>query len=259
MIIDWFLWILLLCISIWMIFDLYPYMNVPMYIIHLPDNEERKELLLERFQKERIRLHFIEAIDTRNERWKLYTDYIDQVTIQDLMEFEKTLVRKNHRSITGGAVGCFLSHLRLYSYLLNHSSAKRFLILEDDVLPYESFHSTCIQLQSKFPPSVDILFLDYYNTGKVLPLEYREPFYYRPLQRFVLMHAFFITRKGIQKVLKHFSKITMQIDFYISQLIEQKVLTVWGIYPPICRQGVDGPSNIQMGTVKEKSNWSLYD
>jgi len=269
--------ILLYCISIfvlliflcYVLFYLYqrdqytPPQFLDLYVVHLPDNEYRKQRLLKRFQNEpSIHFYFYNAVDTRKLKWINYHSFIHTSAIDELIHYEKTQSRKSHKSVLPGAIGCFLSHITLYQLLLKISQ-NDFFILEDDTIPYPSFVSKCHQIRKNYPKDADIVLLDYFIVDKKSP--YRlvkvHSLYYVIISQFLLTNAYLITKKGIQKILKYFQeqdyRIKVQFDFFLSQMIYNDKLKVYGIFPKLCEQDGNLSSDIQQGLVLESSNYNI--
>ena len=227
-------------------------------VIHLKDNQKRRLKLEQRFIDKK--LHYFEAIDTRNDLWKLYSFYLENEQIQELIEYNLYQTRKSHKNLLPGAVGCFLSHIFLYKQLLS-TAPSSFIIIEDDVVPNHSFFRKSSFLQQNMPQNIDIILLDYIALHRLEhKIEYKGLQFVR-IHQFFLLTAYIISKQGIINILNAFKKdnykIKVQYDFYLSQLIQRGILTVIGINPKLCQQDQQGKSQIQGGYILENSNYSL--
>lgn len=120
--------------------------------------------------------------------------------------------REYHEELGLGALGCYLSHLRLWEH--SRQSRKRILILEDDaVFPKDFFH----QLQQRrlqLPNKYDVLLLYCKFNDKPQPIS---PGIVKP-HSFFGMVAYIITPQFVDKAYHLMTPIRYQIDGAMSFL-----------------------------------------
>jgi glycosyl transferase family 25 len=227
-------------------------------VIHIKNNNHRKKKIENRFRNQK--LHYFDAIDTQNEKWQLYSFYLENEQIQELFEYNISHTRKSHKNLLPGAVGCFLSHISLYKKLLSLNE-NSFIIIEDDIVPNASFFKTSSFLQRNMPSNVDIILLDYILLHPMKQTIHYKNIQLTPVRQFILTTCYIINKKSILKILDTFKKdgfkIKVQFDFYLSQLIHRGILSVFGVYPTLCHQDKKEYSQIQGGHILKSNDYSL--
>jgi GR25 family glycosyltransferase involved in LPS biosynthesis len=156
--------------------------------------------------------------------------------------------RRGHEFInTIGAVGCYMSHASVYEWFAR-SNEPVMMILEDDVtLPAGSYerlkeyiaHTPLIKDSSKW---------DIWSLGSSISEGSRvsatDPTV--DIKTFVLAHAYLVSRRGVERLLKHLYPIEFHIDGYMSYLAKLDMLTIYGSPTFLFRQ-VGSSSDIQPG------------
>lgn len=143
------------------------------------------------------------------------------------------IYRKCHEQFTTwGSVGCYLSHVSLWQYMVNKNLDKM-AIFEDDVIFSEGAKEKIDSLLQSIPDDADMVALG------VLWNEIHEP-YNDKLDRingqFFGLHAYILTNKGAKKFLQEVFPMEIQLDSYMSfvaRMNDMKLYTSWGI----CSQG----------------------
>lgn len=164
--------------------------------------------------------------------------------------------RSTDEQIQGlGAIGCYLSHVKLWEMLLE-SKNEMFLIFEDDlnskmninINKLESFVSEIDQNH----PDWDLIYLGFYK-----PLPYGSEDMklsdgiYRVNEITFTTHAYLIHRRGAQKLLKHAFPIVHQVDSYMSFMASRGDLKSFRSSKPFFYQNTTfSPSSIQEGSLK---------
>jgi len=137
----------------------------------------------------------------------------------------KTNSRRSHDMLDSiGGVGCALSHIALWTKLVN-SSENVFLILEDDILVKEDQWDTVRMLFAREPQLADSTTWDIWSIGRIHCFEEMgvktadrhviEDKWLR-CQQFVGLNAYFISKTGAAKLLKDVFPIQQHIDWYIT-------------------------------------------
>jgi hypothetical protein len=137
----------------------------------------------------------------------------------------KNFTRRSHDMLDSiGGVGCALSHIGLWTKLVN-SSDNVFLILEDDILIEDKQWDNVRMLFARDPKLADSTTWDIWSLGRIHCLEEMgvkpadrnvvEDKWQR-CQQFVGLNAYFISRTGAQKLLKDVYPIQQHIDWYIT-------------------------------------------
>jgi GR25 family glycosyltransferase involved in LPS biosynthesis len=119
--------------------------------------------------------------------------------------------RKRHSELgTMGAIGCYLSHTTLWKQLLESEKDGYFIFESDSVCrPYILEEIISIVQKQK---DLDVLFLGLIGTNV------KSPNVYRIKTKFYGTHAYYITRKGAEALLKYAFPIEQQIDSYMHEM-----------------------------------------
>jgi len=107
-------------------------------IINLKRREDRKQSMIEQFERENISVdnyEFIEAVDGNK--------LIEIKSIKQLFEGNNFGYRKS-------VIGCALSHLQIYNNLINDVNNDYYIVLEDDVELLDNFKESLNKITHKF-------------------------------------------------------------------------------------------------------------
>lgn len=222
------------------------------YCISLYDADDRKKTMNKTYKSFPFYLQFIDAVDTRSDRWKLYTSFLEEDAIYRIKQAIKRRIRQSHFDLTPGAVGCFLSHMKVWTIHMQTLSKEPCLIFEDDSSkPSPSFINDLEYILKKWPSDYDIVFLNYQIFGNTKFTDRSKRF--KILSRnsyFFLTNCYLITRSGIIKILKILEtsqyKFSIQIDAYLSRLIQNNNIKACFWHECICPQDNNTPTSIQI-------------
>ena len=95
---------------------------IPVLVVSMNSDIERRDAISKKLTKFNIDYHFIDAVVGKN----LSDDILKDIDIS------KAQIRKQ-RYVSLGEIGCTLSHVKAYKYIINRS-IPYCLILEDDVI-----------------------------------------------------------------------------------------------------------------------------
>ena len=177
---------------------------LPTFVISLPEATDRRTRLTKIFEDLGLEFEFIDAVDGRQFDVLNHPNYAPS---QRLRYFGK--------HITGGEIGCLLSHKNIYQKMINEN-INRALIFEDDVIIHDGFLKTLREIQTISVPFDMIRFL---SSPKLERLNLRNVYKFkngRYLVRHTGMpggaHATLITLNGAKKLIKHLDKTPFPID-----------------------------------------------
>jgi GR25 family glycosyltransferase involved in LPS biosynthesis len=224
--------------------------EIPMYCINLSSETTRRKHIQDVFGPY---VEMVDAVDTRNDAWKQYSHYLTEEGVKQMKRSERTKKRYNHYELTPGAVGCFLSHIKCWNKFLDTypSDGDFVFILEDDTMPAPTFTQTFSKIVGDFPPRCDILLCSHIAFGEMERFTHNEKDYrrMRPISAFYLLNAYFITARGIKKILGDLdqkdNKFYKQLDSYLSDLVNQEKLEVCLLQEIECMQVGLSPTSIQ--------------
>jgi len=228
--------------------------KVPIYCINLATEEARKEHILKVFGPY---VEIVEAVDTRDNKWQNYSHYLTTEGLKQMKRSEITKKRDQHYELTPGAIGCFLSHIKCWNKFLDtYPSDNDFVfILEDDTMPSVSFDKTFTKIVNDFPPKCDIILCSHVAYGEMEPVEHNDVEYNRmvPYCAFYLLNAYFITARGIKKIMselhKNDNKFYKQLDSYLTDLLNEGALNIFILKESECYQVGISPTSIQTFTI----------
>jgi len=214
------------------------------YCINLPDLVERRDRIISKFNPFKLDIQFVDAVDTRDDKWRAYKKYLTHDGILQLENTIKRGKREKDSDLTPGAVGCFLSHIKCWKKFMdtNPGHSDILLVLEDDSFPDKLFASEMRLLFKNFPRDADVILLSYITNLAHTEHKFHDFTLFKLNQDgyFYLTDAYLITKRGIEKLFNHLEarnwRIDVQIDSYLSQLVSQKKLNIYYLARPICYQ-----------------------
>ena len=212
------------------------------YVINLEANKDRKEKFLEEWNDIDPKIKIVKAIDTRGNLWKNYKQHISEKAIEDLKKTIKNKKRKLAESLTEGAVGCYLSHLKCWRRFLEESTSKNdyCLIFEDDSSIPKDLIKTTDNIVERTKTKWGIILLGWKATSQYL--SFNEDLLIP--KSFWQLHAYLLSNFGARKLLEIHDKIEMPLDVFISKHIKE--VKIFGTINDICIQKNHcGYTNIQ--------------
>ena len=164
----------------------------------------------------------------------------------ELKQIETTGFRSKHYQLTRGAIGCYLSHVKVWKDVVEKGH-KNALIFEDDVTLPENMYERMMNSMRGVPDDWDVLLFGFHCK------DCKNMKNYRKVDRFILLHCYAISYSGIVKMLKTNSlfPITQQIDSYMSEL-SPEILNIYTVKNPIIHQN-GSRTDIQMPIIKKKN------
>lgn len=132
--------------------------------------------------------------------------------------------RTEHNQLSKGAVGCYLSHVKLWSYLIaDGCTDEAFAILEDDTNP--TLSPSEVKRRLAFVPNDwDIVLLGAFYTGCRDVNEY-----VCRIGRFIGTHAMLVRKKAAAYLVPRAVPIEQQIDSWLSDLSERDEIKVYAL------------------------------
>jgi len=147
---------------------------------------------------------------------------LTSLAILELKQLETIGFRYKHYQLTKGAIGCFLSHVKVWEHILS-SEKNCALIFEDDARPPPNFKRMINKSMANIPSDWDIILFgkhcyDCEDKGK-----------YLKVNKFILLHSYMISKRGILKIFNESNlfPISQQLDAYLSE-----ISSIINIYAP---------------------------
>ena len=217
------------------------------YLMNLkrrPDRLERFMTYYNTSDMKRYNIMKFEAID--GSVLDVNTVPLSELARLEMKQLETTGFRYKHYQLTKGAIGCYLSHVKIWENIMKNNY-ERVLVFEDDARPPPNFLKALKINMKHIPQDWDIVLL-----GKLCN-ECEEYENYYKVNRFMLTHAYLITKKAIEKIIKTDTlfPITQQIDAYMSELSSH--INIYAVKRDIVRQG-NSRTDIQAPIMKSNKN-----
>lgn len=130
-------------------------------------------------------------------------------------------LRQDHRDLSIGGIGCFLSHISLWETLLNYTDAREVVVFEDDAVPSTFFRELSPEgrrgVLEKSPPDAGLILLGC-NVIQGASCPSPQPGLSRVFY-FNSTHAYVIRRRAIEALLPVVFPIRAHIDHQISDVL----------------------------------------
>lgn len=189
----------------------------------------------------------------------------------------KHKTRRAHEYInTPGAVGCYLSHASVYEWLAKQSETDVVLIFEDDIALPAGCYQALKEYVHRTPLLQDSSKWDLWHLGanasESVPAGQD-----RKLLSFVLAHAYFVSKRGAQKMVSTMYPLELHVDGYMSYMAKLGLLDIYAsrdylfyqggsasdIYPghdcPICDIPADFDSHSELISKSRKTIYQVED
>ncbi len=186
--------------------------KIPIYIINLKKDTEKKDHMQELCNKNSLECQFIDAVYGRD----LSKNYIEQINDKNKS------IREYGKELTSGEIGCTLSHIAIYKQMIEQD-IENAIIFEDDIDIKEGF-SSVINSTDNFPQDWEVMLLGYYSqvsnekeTKASLRYNNKVTGNFKSVRLVQLAygtHGYMINRKGAEKLLKELTLIIKPIDHY---------------------------------------------
>jgi len=219
--------------------------NMPVYCINLGDSITRRKNMIHAYMHFPFKLRIVEAVDTRHDKWILYTNKISDRAFYTMFWTIRNNIRPRHMDLSPGAVGCFLSHIKTWK--LFQSTGESFaLIMEDDSsFPAITFLRDMTEIIRTWPTSCHVVILNYIINGYTVTHGKYKYLSHDAKSSFFLLNCYLLSKEGVEQLLALVEdaefRIDVQIDAFITQHIHSSDLNVAFWYRNICPQdGRDG-------------------
>lgn len=141
------------------------------------------------------------------------------VTLQAYIDLNKG--RTTHRSLSSqGALGCYMSHVNIWKWLLNQPNIDKVVVFEDDaiIVSEDRIKQINDSLNSITQP-FDFFSFGYLNRDRGTLYNVNE---YVSLYtgEFWGLQGYIITKSGVEKLLKYIFPIDVQLDSYIGLIAD---------------------------------------
>jgi len=206
--------------------------NLKIYIIHYTPLKERKQFLLNEFNKHSLNYHFIEDYDR------------EKLSGEDLKIFNTNKVKLSMCSN-------IRKHIHTYQKIIN-SNYKYNLIFEDDVVLDKGFNQKLENGLKQLPDDYDLLFIgngcnlhiesSNIQQNKLIYKKCREPTLWGGNGGTRCTDSYLVSQNCAKKLINYISKlkegeIQMASDWWLNQVIRDLQLEIYWMEPTIVTQG----------------------
>lgn len=217
------------------------------YVINLDRRVDRLEKFMKTYEESDMKsteLYKISAVD--GSEIDISNIPLSEIAKSELKQIETTGFRSKHYQLTRGAIGCYLSHVKIWRDIIE-KNYRHGLIFEDDVNLPKNINEKITKSMKDVPEDWDIILFGFHCKDCINKKNYRK------VNRFILLHCYAISNNCIKKILKTKSlfPITQQIDSYLSELSED-VLNIYTVKNPIIHQN-GSSTDIQVGIIKQQN------
>ena len=172
----------------------------------------------------------IEGVD--GSKLDVGTQDLTELAKAELKQLENTGYRSKHYQLTRGAIGCYLSHIKVWKKAIKDDSEIS-LVFEDDTTIPSNTQAQIDEALANPPPDWDMILLGvacHTCTGVRT-----RPGFMR-VRKFWLLHAYLIKKDALAKIFKSDAlfPIAQQIDSLLSEL--SNTLNIYAVTPGICNQ-----------------------
>jgi GR25 family glycosyltransferase involved in LPS biosynthesis len=149
-------------------------------------------------------------------------EHVTPEALEELTETEQYGYRSKHHQLTRGAIGCYLSHVRILKQM---KPGDIYFILEDDAMFRPSIQSEVKRALRRAPGNWDMILLGY-NNYKVSERHGE----FDKVRSFWGTCGYLINYKGTQKFLEESGpKMDCQIDSLMGWMAASEKLNVWAL------------------------------
>lgn len=183
------------------------------YLINLKRRPDRLKLFLDAYKSCGLKSKLIKCNAVDGYTLDMKTIPLTPLAILELKQLHTIGFRYKHYQLTEGAIGCFLSHVKVWEDMLA-TDKNSILVFEDDARPPPNFQKISNKIMAKIPDDWDIVLF-----GKHC-YECDDKGDYLKVKRFILLHCYMINRKCILKIFneKNLFPISQQLDSYLSEI-----------------------------------------
>lgn len=233
------------------------FLEIPSYVINLDQNKNKWFKTKKTLNILGINPQRFSAVYGKN----LDNNFINNITDPSVY-YSITYGRSTDEQISGlGAIGCYLSHIKLWQNLINSQTQNAILIFEDDIdVDIKNTNSNnindFIQNIITTQPDWDFIFLGYSKPLPIFSNDICNKNICQIKDKTFCTHAYIINKKGAKKLLDKAFPIVHQIDSFISFMSTREDIKSFRPIKPFFTQSdeitniIFNSSMIQEGPIK---------
>lgn len=200
------------------------------FLINLKRRQDRLKLFMDHYtlsDMKNMPIVKFDAIDGS----KLEVDSVplSELARAELQQLKTTGYRTKHYQLTKGAIGCYLSHVKLWENIIKNNYESVIIFEDDAQVPPDLLHQINANIRY-IPTDWDIVLFGYICSKCMKYANYNQ------VDRFMLTHCYLIKKKAILTILKTnmLFPITQQIDAFMSEM--SGILNIYTVRDKIVKQ-----------------------
>jgi GR25 family glycosyltransferase involved in LPS biosynthesis len=224
--------------------------NLKVSVINLPRRRDRMREFSKHYSLP-IKYQVIDAVDGKNMNVQELHEkgILGDAGLQSIMNMKQGILRKYHYELgTPGAIGCSLSHMRIWKNIVDSTDIENMLVFEDDALVMGITLRNIASRLADLPANWHIYMIGQPHTVlEGVPVPNKKNMY--QITRFCGTHAYIINRNAASWLLTNgkLFPINQQIDSHLSELASDHGLVVYLHMGQTLYGSFGGQSDIQMG------------
>jgi len=183
------------------------------HCINLIRRLDKKKFIVDQFDNVSFNLKFFSAFDGA-------TLDLEQLIKQGRLAPDNRDLGTGNK-LTPAQIGVYLSHYELWKEALNSNNKITFILEDDAFLDCEV--ATLQKVIHYIPEDADIFFINHRKNKK----QHINPYISKFVGRFWGLTAYFVTKKGAEKLLQLTAPIHMSVDDMVSQLNEKGLINCY--------------------------------
>jgi glycosyl transferase family 25 len=195
--------------------------QIKSYVINLKIRPDKYGTVMKELEKINVIPERFEAVYTK-ELPKEYVDSIVHPSLDYTVKYGRSL---DNQFASYSPIGCTLSHVALWKKLLETPEHDKFLIFEDDVLVNTDKNKIDEYVQNLDKVEWDVAYLGYIDALGLRPgtCEEIDGSVCKASKIVYGTHAYLINKAGAKKLLDKVFPIVVQLDSYMSYMIQKGV------------------------------------
>jgi glycosyl transferase family 25 len=170
-----------------------------------PERIKKMELLIEQLKTElEINVEIFNGVNGKNiDIYDTENTYIKKLQYGKKEFLYNRNIRLNKQVMSRGEFGCAMSHINIYTKLVEDEKYDNYLILEDDANLVESFEKLK-NILNNLPSDFDLLHLSKAEWYPFVKIKNINEYFYIPLKQFFnRTTGYIVSKKGANKLLKY--------------------------------------------------------
>jgi GR25 family glycosyltransferase involved in LPS biosynthesis len=217
--------------------------EIPIHCITLDRRTDRWKHVSEEAAKTGLKIHRFSAVDAKS----FVAHKHPKITLATSHNIYYGTRRSHYEISAAGAIGCSLSHFKLWEQLLA-SSAPAYIVFEDDISLPVGIKAKLETVVNSAPPDWDVIQLQQsiFRDGSpsCKPIADQKP--WQLCTSLMGTHAYIVSRRGAKRLLEKAYPIELHVDAYMAYMARMEhIRMLWN--PLVDIKAMDPVSDIDHG------------